>query len=446
MNDRLSAQPFRLDEDGLCHQLTSVVSPRMRDLLRISMEIYVADRLTKRNCDAEFDGPSRIMPPLTVRVSDPDFWNSPVVKSLIQRAINFVTDDSWEFRFEYQRALPRQQFLLIPPPTEHTLVCLYSGGLDSAAGLANRLCDWSGDVLAVTAQHQAGQARLVREQQLPRLRKRFGDRVTSVMVRTTLRNPPAMNQQELTQRGRSFLFAALGGAVAFETGIDSVEVYENGVGIINLPPMTGMLVGGRATKSAHPEFFRRMADLVSTVADRPIEFVLPFLSKTKAQLVELLAADATLTEVALSSVSCVHYPRRVKGQRKQCGVCPGCIGRRQALISAGVEEPAEKYAFDIFGDKTVVDTIPSDNLDHLKATIIQVKSLSCVDFDRPLPMSVQTHLAGVLESTEDRRPSIQVLQQYRREWLPLIEAGLKSGRHWARWHGPIPSSSSRSVA
>jgi hypothetical protein len=27
-----------------------------------------------------------------------------------------------------------------------------------------------------------------------------------------------------------------------------------------------------------------------------------------------------------------------------------------------------------------------------------------------------------------------------------IDAGLKAGRHWARWHGPIPSSSVRSVA
>ena len=447
MNALFNSQPFRIDEEGLCHQLTSLISPKMRDLLQIAMRIYVMDRLTKRNGRADLDDPSRLMPSLTVHVSDPEFWNSQTVKTLLQRAIDFVSDDCWDFDFAFQGPQVQRQLWFPLPRLEDTLICLYSGGLDSAAGLANRLREWNGEVLAVTAQHQAGQARLIRDQQLPRLRARFGNRVSSVMVRTTLRNPPPMNRQELTQRCRSFLFGSLAGAVAFETGIDSVEVYENGVGIINLPLMTGMLVGGRATKSSHPEFFRRMSKLLSAVAERPIRFVLPFRNKTKAQMVEVLACDGQLSDLARSSVSCVHYPRRVKGSRKHCGVCPGCIGRRQALISAGIHEPGDKYTFDIFGDKAAVERIPIDKLDYLKATITQIEALSCVQPDRRLPLAVHTHLARVLQSSEDRRPTIRLLQQYRNEWLRLIEAALKAGRHWARWHGPIPSSSSaRSVA
>ncbi len=446
MNDGFSSQPFRLDEAGLCRQLTSIVSPRMRDLLQIAMRVYVVDRMTKRNSRADLDGPSRLLPPMLVRVSDPDFWNSSRVSSLVQRAINFATDDYWDIKYESLDQTSRQQLLISFPPADKALVCLYSGGLDSTAGLANRLHDWGGDVLAVTAQHQGGQSRLIREQQLPRLRERFGNRISSVMVRMTLRNPPPMNRQELTQRARSFLFAALGGAVASETGVDSVDVYENGVGVINLPLMTGMLVGGRATKSAHPEFFRRMSELVSEVADRKIEFVLPFRNKTKAQLVEALTVDDVLAELARRSVSCVNYPRRVQGARKQCGVCPGCIGRRQALTSAGIAEGSDKYAFDIFGDQMAVAAIPSDKLSYLKATITQVESLSCISPEKPLPLSVQTHLASVLKRDEERHPSIRLLQEYRKEWLRLIEAGLRTGRHWARWHGPIPSTSARSVA
>lgn len=446
MKPHFDSQSFRLDEDGLCRQLSSLVSPRMRDLLHIAMRVYVADRLTKRNGRVGLDGPSRIMPPLMVKVSDPAFWNSQNVKTLLKRTIDFVSDDCWEFDFELQRPHARQQLWLPLSRTDRTLVCLYSGGLDSAAGLANRLRNWDGDVLAVTAQHQAGQARLIRDKQLPLLRRQFGSRVSSVMVRTTVTNPPPMNRQELTQRCRSFLFASLAAAVAFETGIDSVEVYENGIGVINLPPMTGMLVGGRATKSAHPEFFRRMSELVSTVAERPLRFVLPFRNKTKAQLVETLAGEKPLTELAQSSVSCVHFPRRVKGARKQCGVCPGCIGRRQALISGGVHEPADRYAFDIFGDSATVDSIPAIELGYLKATITQIEALSCVRAHRTLPLAVQTHLARVLQSSEDIIPSVRLLQHYRKEWLHLIAAGLKAGRHWARWHGPIPTSTAGSVA
>jgi 7-cyano-7-deazaguanine synthase in queuosine biosynthesis len=439
MNERFESQPFRLDEDGLCRQLTSMISPRMRDLLHIAMRAYVADRLTKRNGRADLDGPSRIMPPMTVRVSDPDFWNSQTVKRLLQRAIGFLGDDCWDFTFEIQHPQPQRQLWFALPRPEDTLICLYSGGLDSAAGLANRLLEWNGEVVAVTAQHQAGQSRLIRDQQFPRLRRRFGNRISSVMVRTTLRNPPPMNRQELTQRCRSFLFASLAGAVAFESGIESVEVYENGVGIINLPLMTGMLVGGRATKSAHPEFFRRMSELLSTVAERPIRFCLPFRTKTKAQLVKALADDGELCELARSSASCVHYPRRVRGSRKHCGVCPGCIGRRQALISAGIHERSDKYAFDIFGDKATVASIPKGELDCLKATITQIEALSCVQPDGRLPLAVQTHLARVVRSSEDKGRSIQLLQQYRSEWLPLIDAGLRAGRQWACWHGPIHS-------
>ena len=113
MNDLFDSQPFRLDEDGLCRQLTSMISPRMRDLLQIAMRIYVADRLTKRNGRADLDGPSRIMPPLTVHVSDPEFWNSQTVKTLLQRAIDFVSDDCWDFEFEFQRSQAQRQSLRV---------------------------------------------------------------------------------------------------------------------------------------------------------------------------------------------------------------------------------------------------------------------------------------------------------------------------------------------
>jgi hypothetical protein len=269
---------------------------------------------------------------------------------------------------------------------------------------------------------------------------------SSVMVSTTLRDPPPMNRQEVTQRSRSFLFAALGGVVAGELGVDRVEVYENGVGVINLPPMTGMLFGSRATRSAHPEFFRRMSALLSAVSQRPIEFDLPFRNKTKAELIQRIASDDLLANVARQSVSCIHYPRRVRGTQKQCGVCPGCIGRRQAMMAGGVSESPNEYGFNIFGTATEVAAIPAENRDHLKAIISQVEFLSCVDSEDSLPLLVRAHFANVLEPTEDRKPTLQLLQKYRNEWLSFIEAGVVADRHWARWHGPVSSSSARSVA
>jgi len=435
---------FRIDEDVLGRQLGVPLSPRSRDLLRIAMHIYAADRLTRRNRSIDTHGPSRQMPGLTIPVSEPDFWSTTEIFSLLRRTVEFITGDSWEFEFKIHRSSTQRQ-LWRARVCDNAVVCLDSGGLDSAAGLANRLLQWKGPVFAVTARHQRDQKRLVRDIQLPILRERFGNRISSIMVSTRLRNPPPMKQQELTQRSRLFLFAALGGVVASELGVETVEVYENGVGVINLPPMTGMMFGGRTTRSAHPEFFRRMGALLTAISGQPIGFALPFRDRTKAELIKRVADDELLVRMAQESVSCVHYPRRVQGQQKQCGVCPGCIGRRQALIIGGICESPEKYRFDVFGRSEDVARIPVRQLAHLKSIISQVELLSCLPEDRLLPLAVKTHLAGVFRHGEDQQPAIQLLQRYRNEWRCLIESGLQADWPWAQWHGPISSLSPGSV-
>jgi|694.fasta_scaffold60543_4 hypothetical protein len=442
MNINISS--FYFDEDLLGRQLGVPLSPKSRDLLRIAMHVYAADRLTKWNRFIDADGPSRQMPVLTVPVSDPDFWTTTEVSSLLRRSVEFVTGDTWEFRFTIHRSLTQGQWWSTRD-RNNEIVCLDSGGLDSVAGLANRLLEWNGSIFAVTARHQSGQRRVVRDIQLPLLRERFGNRISSIMVSTRLKNPPPMKHQELTQRSRSFLFAALGGVAAIELGVNTVEVYENGVGAINLPPMTGMMFGGRATKSAHPEFFRRMGALLTATSGERIEFVLPFRYKTKAELVKRIANDELLVRVAQESVSCVHYPSRVKGMQKQCGVCPGCIGRRQALIIGGILESPATYLFDVFGRGQDVAGIPTSQLAHLKSIISQVELLGCLPEARLLPLAVKVHLAGVLGRDEDHQPAIQLLQRYRNEWRSLIEAGLQADRPWAQWHGPISSLSPGSV-
>ncbi len=435
---------FHLDEDLLGRQLGVPLSPKSRDLLRIAMHIYAADRLTKRNRSIDANGPSRLMPVSTIPVSEPDFWNATEISTLLRRTVEFLTGDTWEFKFTIHRSLMQRRWWSTRE-SNHAVVCLDSGGLDSAAGLANRLLEWKGSVFAVTARHQRDQRRLVRDIQLPILRERFGNRISSIMVSTRLRNPPPLKQQELTQRSRSFLFAALGGVAAFELGIDSIEVYENGVGVINLPPMTGMMFGARTTRSAHPEFFRRMGALLTAISGQPIGFALPFRDRTKAELIKRVANDELLVRMAQESVSCVHYPRRVQGQQKQCGVCPGCIGRRQALMIGGIYESPEKYRFDVFGRSDDVARIPACHLAHLKSIVSQVELLSCLPEDRFLPLAMKIHLACVVGRGEDQQPAIQLLQRYRNEWRCLIESGLQADWSWAQWHGPISSLSQGSV-
>jgi len=395
--------------------------------------IYVVDRLSRRDRRSAKRGPTRDIE-LTVEVSELDFWQSKPVGTLLRRACELLSDDRWDITFATPdgAARPRQRFLDFGV-SDTPLVCLYSGGLDSAAGLATQLRDRRARTVAVTAYHQAGQQARVLSQ-LGCLRARYGRELHPVIVRTTLIRPPRLSEQELTQRCRSLLFAALGGAAACATGASRVEVYESGVGAINLPLMSGMQVGGRSSRGCHPGFLRDMTELVSLVAQRPIPFELSFRQNTKAEVVRTLAEDS-LEHLASDTVSCTHYPLRERGAAKQCGVCAACIGRRQAIITAGIPESPGGYLYDVFGHQEALDSIPTDKLDFLRATIMQVGFLGDLEPGKPLPDLVRRQLfgTGVIRKGQSTRSWVNVLVRYREEWLKLIALARCRGLRWSKW-------------
>ena len=55
-------------------------------------------------------------------------------------------------------------------------------------------------------------------------------------------------ETERSRRCRSFLFAAVGAVAAAISEVTKVEVFESGIGAINLPLLAGM-VGSRATRA-----------------------------------------------------------------------------------------------------------------------------------------------------------------------------------------------------
>jgi 7-cyano-7-deazaguanine synthase in queuosine biosynthesis len=357
-------------------------------------------------------------------VTSPEFWSGHA--DLLGRILGIVSNDAWDLQFSAGTIEPAQVGLL---PAEHPapLVCLYSSGLDSAAGLLNRLRDGVRSVVTVTVCHQPGQRRRVLRQ-LEVFRCHYGARVIPIFVRTTLRHAPALKQQELSQRCRSFLFLAIGAAVAGTVGAGDVEIFESGVGVLNLPSMTGMLVGARATRSCHPELLRLMAELVSAAAGRQIGFSLPFVRRTKSEVVRAFAEEGLQAVVPLTT-SCVHYPIRIRGSAKQCGLCFSCIGRRQALFASDVEDPASQYQHDIFN--LDYDVAPMD-LEGLRADLFQVARLAELS-SHGLPAWFSRHLYGshVIQMEDSVEPWRDLMLRYRAEWLRMIERGRERHLKWA---------------
>ena len=419
--DLVNGVNFRLDEDRIAQVWCGYLPPLMRDLARVGTAVYVTDRLMRR--PQRSHGTGRQIA-LGIDVTSPEFWSGHA--DLLARILAVVSNDTWDLEFRPGATEPAQVGLFAaedPAP----LVCLYSGGLDSAAGLLNRLRDGVRSVVTVTACHQPGQRRRILRQ-LEALRRQYSARIIPILVRTTLKQAPALKHQELSQRCRSFLFLAIGGAVAATVGAGEVEIYESGVGVLNLPSMTGMLVGARATRSCHPELLRLMTELVSAVAGRPIGFSLPFIQYTKAEVVRAFV-EQDLQAIVPLTTSCVHYPVRIKGSAKQCGLCFACIGRRQALFAASVDDPVSQYQHDV--SNADCDATPLD-LESLRADLFQVARLAELS-SHELPAWFARHLYGsrVVQMGDSAEPWRDLMLRYRAEWLRWIAHGRERHLKWA---------------
>jgi 7-cyano-7-deazaguanine synthase in queuosine biosynthesis len=340
---------LRVLADPFFRTLPRLPSERCIDLLNIAAGIYAVDRLIKRTTRRHSRSGLRSLA-VSVAVRDLGFWEQSAIKVRLQDIILFLSDEHWEFSFE---AAPKQDGehrhqhpLQLPTPYQPERVALYSGGLDSAAGLANQLIAGVGRYVLVTIGHQA-LLRKKTQQQLEALEELLGmPPVLHSTVVTGLRghNATALDNQERTQRTRSLLFTACAVAVADAFGIQQIELFENGLGSINFPLMAGALFGGLATRGSHPTFLRHMSVLGSAVLEHSLVLSLPFAGVTKAQMLQSLRGEG-LDRWAQTSRSCIHSSWRIPG-KSHCGTCPACIERRQAFATAGIAE-ADYYSTDV---------------------------------------------------------------------------------------------------
>ena len=432
--DLVSGKDFDLDLSMFSDLLSGSLAPAFSDFLRISVSVYVADRLLRRRCKCH-PGKNRRKVNLTVEVSDPSFWNNGLLEK-VSESLNFVSGDTWNLsvtKLNCSLAQERQLPLSFPLPSD-ARVCLYSGGLDSAAGLACQLNDAPNRMtIPVTVWHQGGQRGSIRRQ-LKLLADKFpSSEIKPFVVKANVFDSARTNgKEESSQRTRSLLFCAVGAAVATLVGVSVVEMYESGIGAINIPLLAG-LTGAKTTRSSHPEFLRQMTEIVSLIAQRPIAFHLPFAKQTKAQVVSVLKSHC-LEDLAVATASCSSFPLREK-YAKQCGYCSACIFRRQALLSAGISEPVGTYKVDLFLSNHYLKYKKSTH--YLKAFLIQqseLRKLKC-GYDTPAFVLNHLHGTGVIQEGETSQGIVELLKRYCDEWDSVIADARRKGIAWTRLVG-----------
>ncbi len=332
---------FEIKDFVIAQKLRCNVSQKLTDFLQIALYVYCADQLFRR----ERHWCRRLG--VKIPVQDPKFWEAR--KYEILELLQFLTDDEWILHFVPAPPVARRQdenpFLPIHYDPQ-SIVALYSGGLDSFAGLANQLSANPGKPFVLVASSTNSRQVNLQRAQINELRRQTGRDLTLIQVWSSLKKEALGNgPRETSQRTRGFLHLALGVVTALSAGLNRLCLYENGIGAINLP-YDGTHVGALATHAVHPGTLRRMAELVQKITDEPFEITNPFIFQTKGQMVATPEIRRFANLIG-KTFSCDGFPLRQHAQ-SQCGTCTSCILRRLSIEVAGLSnfDPGHTYDTD----------------------------------------------------------------------------------------------------
>jgi 7-cyano-7-deazaguanine synthase in queuosine biosynthesis len=319
------------------------------DLLELAAFVYAADQSVTRGGTTKIDygdGWRRHFR-FEVPVRCPELWARPEVRAALTGALEFLTDDVYEFAFHEVRNPRRSDSYLFEgsPGNKYEEVVLFSGGLDSLCGAVEEVLVKRRRVLLVS--HQSATRVAARQQALfdalcacvPR-----GGRVPA-HVPVTINKGEELNR-DFTQRSRSFVFAAVAAVVARLAGLERIRFYENGVTSLNLP-VSPELVGARASRTTHPQVLARFGRLFSLLFDTTFGVENPYQRFTKAEILRVLR-ERGRADLARLTCSCVTV-WGAKEECPHCGRCSQCVDRRLSALAAGLsdtEDPPTRYASD----------------------------------------------------------------------------------------------------
>ena len=340
---------------------------RTLDLLEIAAYIYCADRMRKRGSTSavEYHAWARSFH-FSIKVRDHAFWARSDVAKCLSGALQFMTGDrSYRFSFESGHSTPKtnlfddEEFLV--SEYRPLTVALFSGGLDSLAGVIDRLEMTDEKLCLVSHQSQPGTVR-TQQKMAAALKGRYSDRIFHYRFKCNLKNTRAAEE---TQRSRAFLYTSIAFAIAQAFGQDGFFVFENGITGFNFPRRSD-LTGARASRTTHPKTIHHLNELFSLVFEGAMQIRLPFLWKTKTDVMSLLR-NGPHSELIPSSVSCSKTFQNL-GMATHCGGCSQCVDRRFAAYASKTDDIDDVgiYAKDIISASITDREIKTTVLDFVR--------------------------------------------------------------------------------
>ena len=396
-----SRSGVQIDDSAIARRLGRTIMPAVADLIELAAALHVVDRMTRRP-PAHQGGDSWARDlSLTIGVRDPEWWNEDNIAQALRNLLTWLTDDTWDIQFISRvasyRASESTQFLF-DNPVNKSEIALYSGGLDSFAGLVIDLVEGTAPMLASVISN--GRQSYNQTQTVDALQGHFGTKLWRVPIDFHLRGTRA---KESSNRIRGFGFLALAAAVAAMADINVIRVYENGIGAINLPYSRAQ-IGAHATRSMHPKSLRLAATLFSEALRHPLSIENVNLYRTKAEM--CLRLPIELHPVVPLAMSCdTAFSHRVSGVAN-CGSCTSCLLRRHALCGAGMGKVDKQTQY----RTDVLSAAPPDpeKLYNLKAMLSQAARMSmALDDNEPWNSLLREfpELIDAVEAHADELPS-----------------------------------------
>jgi hypothetical protein len=326
---------------------------RILDLLEIAAYVFAADRRTSRGSKSalEYHRWARSFH-FVVKVRDYEFWATSGARQKLIDALNFMTGDrEYDFSFQSGHSTPPTGLFdseeFETEPQANIGVVLFSGGLDSLAGVVERLETTNEQVCLVSHRSQPGMQR-TQDRLFEALKTHYPGRLSHYKFQCSLKGVRA---REETQRTRGFLYSAIAYALSHAlSSSNEFFVYENGITSINFPKRQDMM-NSRSSRTTHPRTIDLIESFFSEVEESRVRANTPFLWKTKTDVFKTLAGFGR-DDLITSSVSCSKTFQNL-GQATHCGGCSQCVDRRFGAYGAELDDVDESgiYALNFIEHK-----------------------------------------------------------------------------------------------
>ncbi|WP_413483560.1 Qat anti-phage system QueC-like protein QatC [Morganella psychrotolerans] len=385
------------------------ISDEVMDFLTISLAVTAADTFIVRdNC---FDGWTRDIN-VSVRVINSPLWKKN--KSLIEKALQFLSGDVWNFDFKSDGYRPPTPFKAVNGRKlvnlkELDCVSLFSGGLDSAIGVIDLLAIGKKPLL-ISHSYKGDKSK---QDEISRGIKGKG----TFSRLCTSANPIGRGMpRDITMRTRSLNFLAFAivgaDAVMKDNSFTDIPIYVPENGFISLnAPLTNRRIGSLSTRTTHPYFIEMMQNIFDNVGFK-MKFINPYQFKTKGQMVSECKDIQTLASIVDSTVSCSHWKRK----HQQCGYCVPCMIRRASLLKGRLNEKIT-YHQGSYGNLRGFVKNKQDGRDDIFSVLIAIENAKKLNLR-----------AWILKSGKLKENDISKYEKVFYEGLQEVEVFLKKER------------------